>query len=261
MGYFCMILNVMIFLFVYVQCFVYLCDELCFGILYFGFGVFYCVYQVVYIDDVLNVDFGFWGIVVVNLCSLKLVQDLQVQDGLFFVVMCSVDGDSVCVIGVICDWVCVVEDFDVVLVYLVDVCICIVMLIVMEKVYGLDFDIGGLDYVYFLVVVDLQYFECLIGLIGWLVEGLCLCCDVGIVFFMVLCCDNLFLNGWVVWWLVLELVEVCDLVFVEWIVDYVVFLCSMVDRIVFVVIDDICVCVVVLLGMQDVLVIEIEFFI
>lgn len=69
---------------------------------YFGFGVFYCVYQGVYIDILVVEQYSDWGYYEVNFIGgEQQIVDLKQQDNFYIVVEMLVEVWMVCVVGVV----------------------------------------------------------------------------------------------------------------------------------------------------------------
>lgn len=233
------------------------------GILYFGFGSFYCVYQVVYMCGVFQVVDGLWGIIGVVLCLYMVVDVLYVQDLCYFVVIIVLDGILFSVLGVYMDVFVGVDELVCVVVYIVDVDICIIIFMVIENGYGYFFVIQYFDFDDDGICVDLCG-EVFCMMIGQFVCGVQVCVVVGGVFLLILSCDNLVVNGKYIEKLVCEfLYELLDVEGVDVFVFFdcvVIFFFSMVDWIVFVIILELCMWVCVLFGVDDVIFVLVEFF-
>lgn len=170
----------------------YVCVECIRGIVYIGLGVFYCVYQVVYIDMVM-VYGGNWWIMGVLMCSVILKCKLVEQDNLYLLVV--LDNEFyVQVIGVFDEVLVLDEDCDVILVVLIDVNIYIIFLIIIEKGYCL-ISSGELDMLYFDIINDLVNLDQLVLVVGLIVCVFKECYESGVVDMIVISCDNLVDNG------------------------------------------------------------------
>lgn len=134
---------------------VYDCKFCDIGIVYIGYGVFYWVYQVVYLDDYMQVMGDLcWGIVVVNLCVLELllfVEVVQVECG-YFLKFIVVDGiQEFWLIWLYMEFVDVVMDLNVVFDFLFCFLVYVVFMMVMESGYYFKDD-WSFDFVVVFVV-------------------------------------------------------------------------------------------------------------
>lgn len=126
-----------------------------------------------------------------------------------------------------------VEDgVEVLLEKFVELVICIVLLIIIEGGYCIDDGSGEFFVELLLVCYDLVNLWILCGVFGFFCEVLWWCCDIGVLVFIVMFCDNFLYNGEVVCKVLLVFVEWFDLGLVCWIVMYVSFFNVMVDCII-----------------------------
>ncbi|NDJ57063.1 fructuronate reductase [Enterobacteriaceae bacterium 4M9] len=203
-------------------------------IVHLGFGAFHRAHQALLTDRVLNALGGDWGICEISLFSGdKLMQALRAQAHLFTVLEKGPQGDEAIVVGAVRE--CLNARLDGLAAIIEKFCepqVAIVSLTITEKGYCIDPASGRLDKHNERIVHDLQFPHEPHSAPGILVEALARRRERGLAPFTVLSCDNIPDNGHVVRRAVLDLAQQRSPELAEWIVEYVTFPSTMVDRIV-----------------------------
>jgi len=197
------------------------------GIVHFGPGAFHRAHQAVYIDDLLA-DEPDWAICGVSLHSAGVRDALRPQDGLYTLALLG-ERPALRVIGSLRELLCARDERPAVLARLADPDVRLVTLTITEKGYCLAGD--GLDFDHPDIVHDLAAPHAPDSAIGYLVAGLRLRRDRGLVPYTVLSCDNLADNGGRLRRAVLQYAERLDGDLARWIANETAFPRSMVDSI------------------------------
>ncbi|MDN3637543.1 mannitol dehydrogenase family protein [Simiduia curdlanivorans] len=202
------------------------------GILHIGTGAFHRAHQAVYVDDVLALEGGDWGIVGSSLRSKSVAEQLNPQDGLYTVLVRDSARLQTRVIGSVLNVLYAAEQSEELLDTLANPSIKIVTLTVTEKGYCHDPATGNLLINHRDVTADLQPNAIPKTLLGWLCRGLQRRKAAGFTGLTLLSCDNLPNNGRVLKKVLLQFSQRVDPALAVWIEKSVSFPCSMIDRIV-----------------------------
>lgn len=202
------------------------------GIVHLGLGAFARAHIAEYTDDVLDRDFGPWGITGVNLRSADQKARLAPQDGLYTLVSRSDDGDGARVVGAVTRVFGGPADLAAVLEALTAPATRIVSLTVTEKGYCHAPATGKLDAAHPDIRHDLENPSAPRSAVGVLVAALERRRSARLAPFTVLCCDNLPHNGKLVGSLVRDFAALRDDTLAAWIEHNGAFPSTMVDRIV-----------------------------
>lgn len=231
------------------------------GIVHFGPGAFHRAHQAHYTDKVLSEFGGDWRILAVSLKSTKTIDDLNVQDGRYSLLIKTNGGENhLNVIGAIARAEAAVRSNAHVFETLSSPNTHILSLTVTEKAYGIDRQSGQVDHAHSDIAHDLVNPDKPIGVIGMIVKGLSLRMKSGLPPFTVLCCDNLPNNGDLVRSGVLDFAQRVDDKLSQWISAHGCFPNTMVDRITPAATQDVLSAASRILGVQDKLAIETEPF-
>ncbi|NCO03961.1 MAG: mannitol dehydrogenase family protein [Alphaproteobacteria bacterium] len=202
------------------------------GIVHMSVGGFHRAHQAVYMDDVLSLFGGDWGICGVGLLpnDLDNINALKNQDGLYTVLERQASGDVARVIGSMVEVLHAPTETQKVLDKLSDPMTKILSLTVTEKGYCYKAD-GNLDQNNPLLQEDLKDLSAPKTAMGYIVAGLKARKEAGISAYTVMSCDNLPGNGHLTQKLVLQFATLIDTDLARWIQDNVTFPNAMVDRI------------------------------
>lgn len=201
------------------------------GIVHLGVGAFHKAHQAVYTDAAITAKGGDWRIVGINLRSTVSADALNLQNGLYSLVVRGEEGISVRLIGSLARVIAAVRNPAAALDALCDPAIRIVSLTVTEKAYGIDPISGAIDPAHPAVAADMQKPRTPAGVLGLIVESLRRRRGTGVEPFTVLCCDNLPQNGPLVRSGVLDFARRAAPEVADWIAGNVAFPATMVDRI------------------------------
>ena len=202
------------------------------GIVHLGIGAFHRAHQAEYIDDVLALEGGGWGVCGVSLRSADVRTRLSPQDGLYTSVEKNPAGMRRRVIGSVREILFLGEERPRVHARLADVRTRIVSLTITEKGYCHDPATGRLNLAHPDIAHDLARPgepSTAVGLISSALDARRATHGEA---FTVLCCDNLPHNGSMVRGLVLAFAQARDPTLARWIVERASFPSTMVDRIV-----------------------------
>ncbi len=202
------------------------------GIVHLGLGAFARAHIAEYTDDVLDRDFGPWGIVGVNLRSADQKARLAPQDGVYTLVSRSDAGDRARIVGAVTRVLGGPADLSAALDVLAAPTTRVVSLTVTEKGYCHSPATGKLDTAHPDILHDLDNSAAPRSAVGVLVAALARRRSAGTAPFTVLCCDNLPHNGKLVGSLVRDFASLSDDTLAAWIERNGAFPSTMVDRIV-----------------------------
>ena len=202
------------------------------GILHIGTGAFHRAHQAVYVDDLLALEAGDWGIIGSSLRSKSVAEQLNPQDGLYTVLVRDSARLQARVIGSVLNVLFAAEQSEQLLDTLACAGIKIVTLTVTEKGYCHDPATGNLLVNHTDVSADLQPNATPKTLLGLLCRGLQRRRAAGLAGLTLLSCDNLPNNGRVLKKVLLQFSRRIDPALATWIEESVSFPCSMIDRIV-----------------------------
>ncbi len=202
------------------------------GIVHLGLGAFFRAHGAEYTDDVLERNFGSWGIVGASLQRPDQRDRLKPQDCLYTLIERAPAGDKARIIGSLLDVVVARENPEILLRRMADPATKIVSLTITEKGYCHDPATGKLDQKHPDIVHDLAHPAAPRSAIGFVVEALRRRRDAGAAPFTVLCCDNLPSNGKLVGGFVSDFARLHDDTLASWIATNAAFPSTMVDRIV-----------------------------
>ena len=208
-------------------------DRLGTGIVHLGLGAFVRAHLAAYTEDVLNHDFGPWGITGVSLQRPDQRDLLAPQDGLY--TLLERDGTSARarIVGCVTGLLVAPESPAAVIAAMADPGCRIVSLTVTEKGYCHDPATGQLDLAHPAIRADLANQPgSPRSAIGFLVAALARRRAAGLPPFTALSCDNLPHNGRVLAGLVDAFARQTDPALADWIARHGAFPCTMVDRIV-----------------------------
>lgn len=202
------------------------------GILHLGTGAFHRAHQAVYIDDVLELERGDWGIVGSSLRSLSVAEQLNPQDGLYTVMVRDSEKTEARIIGSVLKVLFAPEHTEALLAYFANPCIKIVTLTVTEKGYCQDPATGNLLLDHPDIASDIRDLKQPKTLLGYICAGLERRKKMQVGGLTLLSCDNLPNNGRVLKRVLLQFAERVNPDLAAWIEQNVSFPCSMIDRIV-----------------------------
>jgi fructuronate reductase len=202
------------------------------GIVHLGLGAFARAHLAEYTEDVLERQFGAWGIVGVSLRSPDQRQRLTPQDGLYAALCREPAGTTARVIGCVTDCLVLPEAVEPVLALMARPTTKIVSLTITEKGYCHDPATGRLNAAHPDIRHDLEHPDIPRSAVGLIVAALARRMVSGLPPFTMLCCDNLPHNGALVQRLVLDFATLRDDKLAAWIERNGAFPCTMVDRIV-----------------------------
>jgi fructuronate reductase len=202
------------------------------GIVHLGIGAFHRAHQAEYIDDVLALEAGGWGVCGVSLRSADVRERLSPQEGLYTSIEKSPAGTRRRVIGSVREILFLGEERSKVHARLADVRTRIVSLTITEKGYCHDPATGRLNFADPDIAHDFAHPgepRTALGLISSALDARRASHGES---FTVLCCDNLPHNGGIVRGLVLAFAGARDPTLASWIAEHASFPSTMVDRIV-----------------------------
>lgn len=202
------------------------------GIVHLGCGAFHRAHQAWFTQRALDVEFGAWGIVAVNLRGVSVPDALNAQDRLYTLVTRGPAGETDEIVGAIVEAVYAPAEPARVVARLADPAIRAVTLTVTEKGYCHVPATGDLDAQHPDIVADLASPTAPRSAVGFLVAGLSEVKRRGHAPPALLSCDNLPGNGRVLAKLVRQFAELRDPALAAWIGTHVQFPATMVDRIV-----------------------------
>ncbi len=201
------------------------------GIVHLGIGAFHRAHQAVYTDDALAAAGGDWRITGVSLRGTEIADALNPQNGLYTLIEQDSEGTRGRVVASIDRVIAASRDRHSALEALLLPETRIVTLTVTEKAYGIDRQRLAADPIHPAVAADLANPREPSGVLGLITEGLRLRRKNATPPFVVLCCDNLPENGFLLKAGVVDYALRIDPELAGWIADNVLFPSSMVDRI------------------------------
>jgi fructuronate reductase len=201
-------------------------------IVHLGLGAFFRAHGALYIEDVLDVRGGDWGIVGVSLQRPDQRDRLAPQDCLYTTLQRDGSGTRARVVGAVLSVLVAPEDPAAVVALLAARTTSIVSLTVTEKGYCHNPATGRLDPSYPDIVHDLTHPDAPRSAIGFIVSGLAVRRAAGLAPFVVISCDNLPATGRLLGGLVRDFAVLRDSALADWIATNVTFPSTMVDRIV-----------------------------
>ena len=202
------------------------------GIVHLGLGAFARGHLAEFTEDVLERQFGPWGIVGVSLRSPDQRQRLAPQNGLY-TALCREPADTTArVIGCVTDCLVLPDAVEATLALMAQPATKIVSLTITEKGYCHNPATGMLNAAHPDIRHDIEHPDRPRSAVGLIGAALARRHAAGIAPFTVLCCDNLPDNGALVQRLVLEVAGLRDARLAAWIERNGAFPSTMVDRIV-----------------------------
>jgi fructuronate reductase len=202
------------------------------GIVHLGLGAFVRAHVATYLDDVLALEMGAWGMAGVSLKRPDQRDKLAPQDGFYTALERDGGGVSARIIGCVKKCLVAPEDPESLLAMMTDRAARIISLTVTEKGYCHDPATGKLDENHPDILHDLEHQSEPRSAVGIIVEALERRRSAGFEPFTVLCCDNLPHNGQLVGDLVRDFAALRDGGLATWIEAHGAFPSTMVDRIV-----------------------------
>lgn len=202
------------------------------GIVHLGLGAFARAHLCDFTEDVLEQDFGPWGIVGISLRRPDQRDRLAPQDGLYVALCREPAGATARVIGCLTELQVAPENPQAMLARVSAPGTRIVSLTITEKGYCLDPASGRLQDQHPDIRYDLEQPDAPRSALGVLVEALARRRAADLPPFTVLCCDNLPQNGELVARLVRDFASLRDDKLAKWIERHGAFPSTMVDRIV-----------------------------
>jgi fructuronate reductase len=202
------------------------------SIVHLGLGAFARGHLADYTEDVLEREFGPWGIVGVSLRSPEQRQRLAAQDGLYITLCHEPAGTTARVIGCVTDCLVLPDSVQPVLALMAQPSTKIVSLTITEKGYCHNPATGRLNAAHPDIRHDLEHPNTPRSAVGLIAAALARRQALGLPPFTVLCCDNLPHNGALVQRLVLDFARLRDDKLAAWIEHNGAFPSTMVDRIV-----------------------------
>ncbi len=202
------------------------------GVVHLGIGAFHRAHQAVVFDDALRSGDMRWGILGVSLRSPGVRDQLQLQDGLYSVLVRDGEIERIRIIGAVQGVRVAPEDPEAVVEAMASPEVHIVTLTVTEKGYHLDPASGSLIETDPEVVADIANPGAPRTTPGFLVAALARRRQRGLPPFTVVSCDNLPHNGARVRAAVLGMAGRIDPALADWIAQAGAFPATMVDRIV-----------------------------
>ncbi len=200
------------------------------GIVHLGLGAFHKAHQAALTDLALAASGGDWRILGVSLRSMRVVDEIAPQNGLYTLIERET-ATRAHVVGSIAGALCSAGDPGPVLAAMALPSCRIVSLTVTEKAYGLNRATGTCDPAHPAVAADLANPNHPQGVLGLLTAALRLRRDAGTAPFTVLCCDNLPDNGALLRDAVVDFAGRLSPDLAGWIAQNVAFPSAMVDRI------------------------------
>jgi fructuronate reductase len=202
------------------------------SIVHLGLGAFARAHLADYTEDVLEREFGPWGIVGVSLRSPDQRQRLAPQDGLYTALCRERAGSTARLIGCVSDCLVLPDAVEATLALMARSSTKIVSLTITEKGYCHDPATGRLNASHPDIHHDLEHPDAPRSAVGLIVAALARRQSLGLSPLTVLCCDNLPRNGALVQRLVLDFASLRDDKLAAWIERNGAFPSTMVDRIV-----------------------------
>jgi fructuronate reductase len=202
------------------------------GIVHLGLGAFARAHLADYTEDVLEREFGGWGIVGVSLRSPNQRQRLAPQDGLYTALCREPASTTARVLGCVTECLALPDAVETTLALMAKSSTKIVSLTITEKGYCHDPTTGKLNARHPDIMHDLEHPDQPRSAVGLIVAALARRQTQGLAPFTVLCCDNLPHNGALVQRLVADFASLRDGQLAAWIERYGAFPSTMVDRIV-----------------------------
>lgn len=202
------------------------------AIVHLGVGSFHRAHQAVYLDDLARhgSDWGERGVgLLPQDCAMKAA--LAPQQGLYTLLVRSVDADTARVVGSLLDYLFAPDDPEAVLDALSDARTRLVTLTITEGGYNVDEGTGQFDAGSEAIQSDLWHPHAPTTVFGYLAEALDRRRRRGIGPFSVVSCDNVLSNGHVTRTALVSFARLRDDVLANWIEQHVAFPNSMVDRI------------------------------
>jgi fructuronate reductase len=207
-------------------------SKLAHGIVHLGLGAFARAHLATYVDDMLALEPGAWGIIGASLRSPEQRDRLAPQNGLYTALEQRDEDTAARIIGCVKDCLVAPEDPERLIAVMADPATRIVSLSITEKGYCHDPATGRLDEKHPDIRHDLEHPTTPRTSLGLMVEALDRRREAGLAPFTVLCCDNLPHNGDFVGALASDFASLRDHGLAAWIDTHVAFPCTMVDRIV-----------------------------
>ena len=202
------------------------------GIVHLGLGAFVRAHVASFTDDVLEIDFGAWGIAGVSLQKPGQRDRLAPQSGLYTALERDGGGVRARIIGCVKTLHVAPENPAAVIALLTSRACRIVSLTITEKGYCHDPASGRLDAMHPDIVHDLEHPTAPRSAAGLITAALGQRRSSGAAPFTILCCDNLPHNGQLLAGLVRDFAALRDDRLASWIETHVAFPSTMVDRIV-----------------------------
>ena len=202
------------------------------SIVHLGVGAFHRAHQAVYLDDLAGMG-GEWGERGVGLLprDRDVAEALGPQQGLYTVVVRSVEPDCARVIGSLLDYLFAPKQPEAVLSALADASTRVVTMTITEGGYNVDETNGRFDAANEVVQADLRHPSKPATAFGYLAEALDRRRQAGTPPFTLMSCDNVQGNGHVTRTALVSFARLRDDALANWIERYVAFPNSMVDRI------------------------------
>lgn len=201
------------------------------GIVHLGLGAFFRAHGAIYIQEVMDLTGGDWGILGVSLQRPDMRDALAPQQGLYHALELGPEGRTARLVTSVTGVLVAPEDPRAVLDAMADPAVRIVSLTVTEKGYCHEPATGRLNPDHPDIAHDLTH-PLPRSAIGFLTRALHLRRKRGLRPFTVLTCDNLPGNGALVRGLVLDFAQRIDPTLASWIAENARFPATMVDRIV-----------------------------
>ena len=202
------------------------------GVVHLGIGAFHRAHQAAVFDTALASGDPRWGVTGVSLRSAGVRDQLELQDGLYTLLVRSGAGTQARVIGSVLDVLVAPEDPSRVVDAIAAADTHLVTLTITEKGYKLDRATGGLLTDDADIAHDMASLEAPRTAPGLIVAGLRLRRAVGLPALTIMSCDNLPHNGALLRDAVLAMARAHDPGLAEWIAAEAAFPSTMVDRIV-----------------------------
>lgn len=221
------------------------------GVVHLGIGAFHRAHQAAVFDAALASGDPRWGVTGVSLRSASVRDQLELQDGLYTLLVRSGTGTQARVIGSVLDVLVAPEDPSRVVDAIAAADTHLVTLTITEKGYKLDRATGGLLTDDADIAHDMASLEAPRTAPGLIVAGLRLRRAVGLPALTIMSCDNLPHNGALLRDAVLAMARAHDAGLADWIAAEAAFPSTMVDRIVPATTDEDIASLAGLLGMED----------
>ena len=202
------------------------------GIVHLGLGAFARAHLCDYTEDVLEQEFGPWGVIGVSLRRPDQRDRLEPQNGLYTAVAREAAGERARIIGCVTGVQVTAENPQATVALMAAPFTCIVSLTITEKGYCHDPATGRLQAAHPDIRHDLENPSAPRSAVGVIVAALAKRRADGLAPFTVLCCDNLPHNGALVAGLIRDFAALRDDGLAAWIEANGAFPATMVDRIV-----------------------------